>query len=241
MTAGSPSRSPRLQPRQELILVLLLGAAGAGLVLLMMRQGWAHVDTAAPSPLPASVTTVPGQALVPAASALAVAALAGLAAVLATRRTLRRIAGVLLVGFGAGIAVAVSTGISAASVLGAASTSAGAQAGSGAGPGSAAGSTTAGAAGAAGTPLSGFPGHVVFAGFPWRGAALAGALAVITAGVLATWRADRLPVMSSRFDRPARPADPKSAVSAGSRSSRGRDAASIWDSLSRGEDPTGGD
>ncbi len=236
MTAGNPARSRRRQPRQELTLVLLLGAAGAGLVLLVMRQGWAHVDTAAPSPLPASVTTVSGQALVPAAGALALAALAGLAAVLATRRALRRIAGVMLAGFGAGIAVAVGTGISAADVLAAASAGVGAQAGSGAGAGS-----TTGSSAAAGTPLSGFPGHVVFVSFPWRGAALAGALAVIAAGALVIWRAERLPVMSGRFDRPGGPAGRPSAVPAGDRGDRNGDSAAIWESLSRGEDPTGGD
>ena len=242
-TTGRPSRSLHRQPRQELILVLLLGAAGAGLVLLVMRQGWAQVERTAPRPLPASVTAVSGQALVPAASALAVAALAGLAAVLASRRTLRRVAGILLAGFGAGIAVAVSAGISAADVLAAASGGPGSPAGSGTGTGagSSAGSTTAGTAGAAGTPLSGFPGHVVFAGFPWRGAALAGALAVIAAGALVTWRAGRLPVMSSRFDRPARRAGPAAVSAAGGRSHRDNDSASIWESLSRGEDPTGAD
>src|SRR5215472_7596497 len=65
MTASSPSRpspSPpsttaRLSgsPRRELTLLILLGAAGAGLVLLAMRQAWAHIVTAAPKPLPASV------------------------------------------------------------------------------------------------------------------------------------------------------------------------------------------
>ena len=215
--------------------MLLLGAAGAGLVLLMMRQGWARVETAAPRPLPASVITVSGQALVPAASALALAALAGLAAVLATRRTLRRIAGVALAGFGAGIAAAVGAGISAADVLAAASGAAGAQNGSVTGAGSTTGST---AAGGAGTPLSGFAGHVVFVSFPWRAAAMVGALAVIAVGALVTWRAERLPVMSSRFDRPA---GWKPAVPAGSQGHGGGDSASMWESLSRGEDPTGGD
>src|SRR5260370_14764500 len=103
MTAGNPARSRRRQPRQELTLVLLLGAAGAGLVLLVMRQGWAHVDTAAPSPLPASLTTVSSQALVPAAGALALAALASLAAGLDTPRALRPIARSLLAGCTAGL------------------------------------------------------------------------------------------------------------------------------------------
>jgi uncharacterized membrane protein (TIGR02234 family) len=243
MTAGDRAGAARREPRRELALLLLLGAAGAALVLLAVRQGWAHVETAAPRPLPASVTTETGQALVPAAAALALAALAGLAAVLATRRTLRRIAGVVVAGFGVGIAVAVSAGISAADVLAAAAVSA--QTGSGAVAGSDIGSTTAGGTGQGGSaqaPVSGFPSHVVFASFPWRGVAFAGALAIIAAGALVTWRAAQLPVMSSRFDLPARTASPRPAGAAagtGDPSYRGSDTAAIWESLSRGEDPTG--
>ena len=236
MSAGRTARSARGQPRRELVLLLLLGAAGAGLALLAARQGWARVETAAPRPLPASVTTVTGQALVPAAGALALAALAGLAAVLATRRTLRRIAAVLVAGLGAGLALAVGAGISAADVLAAASAGA-----PGAAAGSGVGSTTAGnggPAGPAGSPLSGLSGHVVFVSFPWRPIAFAGALAVVAAGVLAAWRAERLPVMSSRFDPPARPAGPGPAVPAAGRGRPG-DSAAMWESLSRGEDPTG--
>jgi uncharacterized membrane protein (TIGR02234 family) len=245
MTAGSPARPAGRQPRRELALLLLLGAAGAGLALLAARQGWARVETAAPRPLPASVTTVTGQALVPAASALALAALAGLAAVLATRRALRRVAAVLVAGLGVGLAVAVGAGISAADVLAAAA--AGAPGSSGAAAGSGVGSTTAGTggpAGPAGSPLSGLSGHVVFVAFPWRPIAFAGALAVVAAGVLAAWRAERLPVMSSRFDPPSWPAGPESAepaepaVPAGGRGYQS-DSASMWESLSRGEDPTG--
>jgi uncharacterized membrane protein (TIGR02234 family) len=239
MSTRSAARPPGRRPRQELIMVLLLGAAGAGLVLLAIRQGWARIEIAAPRPLPASVTTVSGQTLVPAASALAVAGLAGLAAVLATRRTLRRIAGVALAGFGAGIAAVVSAGISTADVLAAGAVGAGAQSSSGTG---AAGSTTGSTAGGTGgTPLSGFPAHVVFASFPWRGLAVLGGLAVIAAGALVTWRAGRLPVMSSRFDRPSRPVTSQPAVSAAGRARRGSDAASMWESLNRGEDPTAGD
>ena len=235
--------------------MLLLGAAGAGLVLLAARQGWAHVETTEPRPLPDSVVAVTGQTLVPVTGALALAALAGLAAVLATRRTLRRVAGVVLAGFGVGIAVAVSAGISAAAVRAAAAASTGAPVGSGV-TGSDIGSTTGGGQGqAAGTGVSGFPSHVVFAAFPWRGVAFAGALAIIAAGVLVTWRALELPVMSSRYDAPASasaasapasasaaPASasaPAPAVLAGDRGNRRPDSAAIWESLSRGEDPTG--
>ena len=46
------------------------------------------------------------------------------------------------------------------------------------------------------------------------------------AGAATAWRGPRWPVMSARFDRssPAR--------------SRGTDSASVWESLSRGVDPT---
>ncbi len=248
MTAAGLARTVRGTPRRELTLLILLGAAGAGLVLLSTRQAWAYVQTAAPRPLPAGVTAESGQALAPATAALAVAALASLAAVLATRRTLRRVAGLVLAGFGAGIVVAVSAGISAADVLTAASSSAGSQAGAGAG---AAGSTTGGTTGAGAAPLQGFPSHVVFASFPWRPIAVVGGVAVIVAGVLVTWRAERLPVMSGRYERPARAAGlgrargagqpaqdrPFAAPESPERAERVSSAA-LWESLSRGEDPT---
>src|SRR5580700_344007 len=174
--------------RRELAFLLLLGAAGAGLVLLAARQGWAHVETAEPRPLPDSVVAVTGQTLVPVTGALALAALAGLAAVLATRRTLRRIAGVVLAGLGVGIAAAVSAGISAADVVAAASPAVpgGAAGVTGSGIGSTTGGGTGGS-GQAGSALSGLPSHVVFVAFPWRWVALVGALAVIAAGVLLAW------------------------------------------------------
>jgi len=57
-----------------------------------------------------------------------------------------------------------------------------------------------------------------------------------------TWRARHLPVMSSRYEPPAAsgPAGPEAAVPSG-RGRAGRDTASLWESLSRGEDPTGPD
>lgn len=240
VTDDYAASSRRGQPRRELAAVLLLGAAGAGLVFLAMRQGWAQVHTAAPKPLPSGVVTETGQDLVPAADALAVAALASLAAVLATRRLLRRITGVVLAGFGAGIAVAVGTSVSAGHVLAAAASNGGP--GTGSGAGTAAGSVTAGsvAAGGAvgGAPVTGSSsGHVVFASFPWHGLTLIGALALFAAGALVAWRAERLPVMSSRFDAPAS-AGAATAAEAGRRERPGNDTATIWESLSRGDDPT---
>jgi uncharacterized membrane protein (TIGR02234 family) len=241
MSGADRARPGGRGPRQELALLLLLGAAGAGLVLLASRQGWADVETAAPRPLPPAVTAESGLALVPATGALAIAALAGLAAVLATRRMLRRIAGVVLAGFGAAIVAAVSAGISAASVLAAAAASDGSAASTG---GASAGSTTGGGGtGGGSAPLSGFPAHVVFVSFPWRALVVVGAVAIIAAGALVTWRAERLPVMSARFDRGAGAAQAHDGGHSDDGGRRGghADSADLWEALSRGEDPTRSD
>jgi uncharacterized membrane protein (TIGR02234 family) len=220
VTAARPAASAR----REYALVLLLGLAGAACVLLSVRQGWARVGTAAPRPLPAATVSVRGQDLVPLAGALGLAALAGLAAVVATRGLARRLVGALLAVFGGAAAAAVSTHLGAAAVLAAAAATggAGSQAGSVTG-GSVTGGSAPGALGA-GSQVAGA--HVAMAAFPWRWAVLLGALAVIGAGLLVAWRGATWPVMSSRYDRPAargpRPADP----------------AALWDSLSRGVDPT---
>jgi len=51
--------------RREFGLVLLAGAVGAGLVVLAVRQAWAHAVFTPPRPLPAQDIAVTGQQLVP--------------------------------------------------------------------------------------------------------------------------------------------------------------------------------
>lgn len=228
MTGGHPAQAGDPSAgRREYVLALLLGAAGAALVLFAARQGWARVVMAAPQPLPTSTVSVTGQDLVAPAGALGLAALAGLAAVLATRGLVRRLVGVLLAAFGAGIAVAVSLPVTTADVLAAAAGAGGAggPAGSVTG-GSSAGTGPAGAA--AGVSIAS---HVTMASLPWRWAVLAGALLVIAGGLLVAWRGATWPVMSSRYDPPGPaehgPAEPEPA-----------DSADLWESLSRGVDPT---
>jgi uncharacterized membrane protein (TIGR02234 family) len=217
---------PAAPARREYALVLLLGLAGAACVLLSVRQGWARVVTPAPQPLSATTVSVRGQDLVPAVGALGLAALAGLAAVLATRGLARRLVGVALAAFGVGAAVSVSVYLGPAGVLAAAAAAGGtsSQAGSVTG-GSAPGAAVAGNAtpGIAGVRLAG---HVTMAGVPWRWAVLVGALAVVAAGLLVAWRGPIWPVMSSRFDQPA------------AQRARPADTATLWDSLSQGVDPT---
>jgi uncharacterized membrane protein (TIGR02234 family) len=247
------------------VALLLLGVVGFGMVFLAMRQGWAQVRTAVPAPLPTSVVTDSGESLAPYVDALAIAALASLAAVLATRRAARRVAGVLLAALGAGIAAAAAAGISTSAALAAASASLGS--GSGSGAGNAPGSVTEGSTGtgsAAVPDVAGFHSRVVLTAASWQALAIVGALVLIAAGVLVVWRANRLPVMSSRYDAPTAPLAPKrgprvpdtagpdgpesdeagldgsgldgSEVDAVTQ--RRLDSATMWESLSRGEDPT---
>jgi uncharacterized membrane protein (TIGR02234 family) len=226
----------RLSPRREMVLAVLLGVAGAGLVFLAVRQDWAHVRTAAPRPLPGSDSPVTGQDLVPAATALAVAVLASLAAVLATRGTARKLVGLALAGFGAGIVAAVSLPVTAADAISAASGSAGSPASAGS---VSAGASAGGGQGGGAPPIAGFPAHVVMTALPWHALALAGGAAVIAAGLLAAWRGTGWPAMSSRFEAPERARPRPAAVAARPVPATG-DAAAIWESLSRGEDPTDG-
>ena len=205
--------------RREFGLVLLAGAVGAGLVVLAARQAWAHAVFTPPRPLPAQDIAVTGQQLVPLASALALAALACLAAVIATRPVVRRAVGVLLAVLGAGAAVTVMAGLRASAVLAAA-------VGMGAGEvgGPLGGSTTSGGSsgGAVHEIVIAGPGRAILAGAPWRAAALAGAVAIVLAGLATVWRGRHWPVMSARFERASPP----------------NDTATMWESLSRDVDPT---
>jgi len=102
--------------RREFGLELLLGAAGAGLVVFALRQTWAHAIFTPPRPLPVQDIPVTGQQLVPLAGALALAGLACLAAVIATRSTVRRVVGTVLAALGAAAAVAAGAAVGAAGV-----------------------------------------------------------------------------------------------------------------------------
>jgi len=219
MSGGTPAR--------QFALSLVACAAGAGLIILALRQAWAHAVFTAPHPLPAQDISASGQQLVPLASALALAALACLAAVIATRSLARRVAGVVLAALGAGAAVAALVPIQASAVLAAARV----QAASGA-PG---GSTTSGTS-SGGTAhvliIAGAAGHAVMTGTPWRAAAVCGGVVIVLTGLATVWRGPRWPVMSARFDRE------RAATAAATSPPGGTDSATIWESLSRDVDPT---
>ncbi len=221
-SAGSGRPAGPATLRRQFVLTLLLGAAGAGLALLAVRQGWARVVYTAPRPLPSQSVTVTGQDLAPAAGALALAGLACLAAVIATRGLARRAAGVVLALCGAGTAVAASGSLSAARVIAVAATKVSSSASVASGS---AGSTTGGTSSAGGAVVTGgASAHALLLGVPWRVAVFAGAAAIIAAGAVTAWRGTRWPVMSGRYERtaqasparagPGRPAAPAAGTTA---------------------------
>jgi uncharacterized membrane protein (TIGR02234 family) len=218
--------------KREYAFALLAGAAGAGLVLLAVRERWAQAVFTQPKPLGPQVVNVSGNDLVPLAGALALAALAGLAAVIATRGVVRRAAGVLLALFGAGAGAAIMTSVTAATVVSvAASKVASPESAAASG---AAGSTTGGATGGGSFVVSGSTGQAIMTGAPWHVAVLIGALLIFVAGLATALRGQDWPVMSARYDAPG-----THGAEAGARAgARPRDAATMWESLNEGEDPT---
>jgi uncharacterized membrane protein (TIGR02234 family) len=233
MSSG-PGRGLRARsPRQELWLAVLLGAVGAGLIFLATRQAWAQIRTIPPKPLPVSNVNVTGAALVPYADALVVAGLATLIAVLASRGLLRRLTGGLLVLIGLGLGASAFTPTRAGAISAASSNVSPETA--------AAGSVTAGSGTVPTTvpDVAGTAPHVAFAAAGWQAIVVIGALAMVAAGVLVTMRARRMAVMSSRYDSPAGATARTSAASLEDTATpRPFDSATIWESLSRGEDPT---
>jgi uncharacterized membrane protein (TIGR02234 family) len=237
-------------PRREYLLVLLVAAAGAGLVVLAVRQAWGQAVFVAPRPLPAEQIGVSGTELVPLAGALALAALACLAAVIATRSVARRVAGVLLALLGVGTAAAAMSGVGAAAVVAAAR----ADATSSAVGGSTTSGTSPGDASHA-IVIAGAAAHAVLTGAPWRAAAVVGAVAIVAAGLATAWRGPRWPVMSTRYELPPAGArgvwgggqppqeqggsgGDRSFRSAGPGGDRSPRSAEMWESLSRDVDPT---
>jgi uncharacterized membrane protein (TIGR02234 family) len=263
MTSGGTRARRTASARRALAMTLLLGAAGAGIAFLATRQDWASVRTSPPRPLPASTVNVTGSALVPYADALVVAGLASLAAVLATRRAWRRASGLMLAAIGAALAGSSFTVSSAAAIVAAEGA-----VGPASNPG--AGSVTDGSATASGVPnVAGATPHVALMAASWQALVVLGAIAMIAAGLLVAIRPSRLAVMSSRYDTPVgsgpragsglrprrgeerageegagqeRIGDERVGQQATRRTAEGQavDTASVWEALSRGDDPTAG-
>jgi uncharacterized membrane protein (TIGR02234 family) len=191
-----------------------VGAAGA---LLASTRTWQTVTIARPAPLPADVLPVDGRTVDAAPTALALVALAGVVAVLATRGAVRRVVGALLVVDGALLLWRALGAMSAVGV------------------------------GRARTLVTSRHGTVDAAAVVpqvsthgvWAVLTLLCAVLVVAAGALIAWRGHRWQSLSSRYERAAPAASAASAASdEEAERSAARAAASMWTSLDRGDDPT---
>jgi hypothetical protein len=101
---SAAERSPSSAGRRELTYAVLLCLAGAGLAVWAATRNWTVEVSLRPAPLPALREERSGAALLPWLPALAVVALAGTGAVLATRGGLRRLVGLLILLLGGAVA-----------------------------------------------------------------------------------------------------------------------------------------
>lgn len=190
--------------------------AGGGLALLASTQPWASVVLAEGEGA-AHAIAVQGSDAAPASPTLALAALALVAAVLLTGAVVRVVLGCLGALLGAGILASAVPPL--LDPLGAAS-----------------GAVTSATGVAGRAAIERLVEHAEAT--PWGWIAAVGGALVLLAGALVAATARRWPVASHRYERAARgsPADPGRADDA----TRRRDEAiDDWDSLSRGDDPTG--
>lgn len=197
----------KLTPRREAAYALLGGVLGAALTLFAAGRPWADgqaVQGSLRAPLEVS-----GGSLAPAVPTLALAALAGALAVLATRGLVRRLAGVAVQACGLGIVVAA--------VL-AADPDSGDLADR---AGDALGTATAVASGG---------------GTGWAWLAVVGGAMVAGAGAAAAWHGPSWPGMSSRYDAAATIESAQRPTP--ERTAEGDGALEQWRALDRGEDPT---
>ena len=75
-------------------------------------------------------------------------------------------------------------------------------------------------------------------GTPWQAAVIVGALLIFAAGLGTALRGQDWPVMSARYDAPGARGAAASGGTGQERAGRPSDAASMWESLNGGEDPT---
>ncbi|HEX6497545.1 MAG TPA: Trp biosynthesis-associated membrane protein [Micromonosporaceae bacterium] len=108
---GPASVDQRVGGRRELTYTVLGCLVGAGLALLSASRTWSVEVTARPAPLPPLRQPHTGAALAAWLPALALVALAGAGALLATRRSGRVAVGILLVLCGLGIAAGGGYGL----------------------------------------------------------------------------------------------------------------------------------
>lgn len=197
-----------MRSRLEFAVALLLDLIGGALTLIFATRTWQTITVSREAPLHSLSLDLTGRKIDSLPTALALVALAGVVAVLATRGVWRRVIGVLLALAGVGILASVIAhwdGVGAPraqDLLQAALPSVG--------------------------PADGAIGIGPVSSAWWVLTLLCGVL-IAVAGVLIAWRGHRWAGMSAKYDRPA--------SEDAERDTAKRDA-SFWSALDRGDDPT---
>jgi uncharacterized membrane protein (TIGR02234 family) len=189
------------------LLLQLLGAAGA---LLLATRHWQTITTPRPRPFRDDVLSVTGRTADAAPTALALVALAGVIAVIATRGVVRRLIGIVVAFAGAALVWRSLAALGAVSQSRARSLVESKH--SGAEVGAAARIDV----------------HAV-----WPVLSVCCGALLLIAGVLVVWRGHRWGAMSAKYDRPA-----GGGAGEDEQQARARADASLWSALDRGVDPT---
>jgi uncharacterized membrane protein (TIGR02234 family) len=204
--------------RGEYALALLLELVGAGAALLMSTRHWQSVLTPRPRPFSDDLLPVAGRTVDAAPTALALVALAGVIAILATKAWPRRAVGVVVALAGAGLIWRSLTGLQAITVSRARTLVQDKH------PGIQIGSAV--------------PQVSVHSG--WAVLSCICGVVVLLAGVLVAWRGHRWGGMSAKYEAPVGdgPAGGPHDSAEDLERARLRADASMWSALDRGDDPT---
>ena len=201
-----------MNARVEYATALVFDALAAGGALLVATREWQTITTSRARPFADDVLAVTGRTVDAAPTALALVALAGVVAVLATRGIARRFVGGLIALAGAGLvwrATSAQSPVSASRARDLVRTRH---------PRVSLSSTV--------SP------HISTHG-TWGALTIACGVIVFGAGLLVAVRSGRWAAMSARYETPATRAD-----DTGTQVSRQKADASLWGALDRGEDPT---
>ncbi len=208
MSAPVGSTAP-LRRHAAYAAALALDLVGAGGALLVSSRTWQTVTSPRPRPRPDDVLDVTGRTVDSASTALALVALAGVVAVLATRGIARRVVGVVVAVSGLGL---VWRGLASASAISAARAR-----------------SLVSARHRAVVLDPGVSPHVAVHAV-WPTLSVVAGVLVLLAGVAIALRGHRWGGMSARYENVERTPDPSDEAA--------RKSVSLWNALDRGEDPT---
>ena len=197
-----------MKPVVEYATTVVALAVGAGTVLLVAAQEWQTVGPRA--------IEVSGRTLDTAPTALAVVALAGVVAVIATKGRVRQLVGILVAAAGAAAIWRSAAALPAVSTSRAEQIMRAKQ--------------SVNVIGGAAPEVTTHP--------VWGVLSVVGALLILVAGVVIVVRGVRWRGMSGRYRAPGSVSGPPRSSDADSERDRARHDASLWGALERGDDPT---